>query len=261
MTHLLVRSVRARLRAAADPGWAPAMQAYMKSSMPFLGVDAPGQRRVWRVVFAAHPLATFEEWHGIVLTLWREARFREERYAAIALARQRAYRPFRTRAAIPMLEEMIVTGAWWDLVDALATNHLGDVLRNERAAGRGASMERRLRTWAAGDNLWKRRAAILAQIGFKRDTDVQLLYVCIAPSLLDQTGSAAKARPPAQRSARSDSSRERVRDVRHDFFIRKAIGWALRQHARVAPDEVRRYVRAHESQLSPLSVREALKHL
>jgi 3-methyladenine DNA glycosylase AlkD len=80
--------------------------------------------------------------------------------------------------------------------------------------------------------MWRRRAAILCQIRRKRDTDLSLLYDCIEANLADR-----------------------------EFFIRKAIGWALRQHARVAPDEVRRYVRAHESQLSPLSVREALKHL
>ena len=260
MTHPLVRSVRARLRAAADPRRAAPMQAYMKSGMPFFGVDAPGQRRVWKAAFAACPIATFEDWQAIVLALWRDARFREERYGAIALAGHRAYRSFRTRAAIPMLEEMIVTGAWWDLVDALATNHLGDVLRNERAAGRGAAMERRLRTWAAGDNLWKRRAAILAQIGFKRDTDVELLHACIAPSLLDPVRKTSSAAPRSKMQRRAAASAS-VRDIRHDFFIRKAIGWALRQHARIAPAEVRQYVEAHASRLSPLSVREALKHL
>jgi 3-methyladenine DNA glycosylase AlkD len=260
MTHPLVRSVRARLRAAADPERAVAMQAYMKSSMPCLGVDAPGQRRVRQEIFAAHPLATFGEWQALVLTLWRQAGYREERYAAIALAGDRAYRSFRSRTAIPMLEEMIVTGAWWDFVDALATNHLGDVLRHERGAGRGASMERRLLTWAAGDNLWKRRAAILAQIGFKHDTDVDLLHACIAPSLLEPVATPSRARRTRTDECRTPRS-ARGRDIRHDFFIRKAIGWALRQHARIAPVEVRRYVETHASRLSPLSIREAMKHL
>lgn len=260
MTHPLVRAVRARLKAAADPNRAILMRAYMKSSMPFLGVDAPRQRAIWREVFTAWPLASASEWKAVVLTLWRDARYREERYAAIALLGHRNYLGFRTRAALPMIEEMIVSGAWWDLVDVLAIHDLGDVLQSERRAGRLASMRRRLLTWARSDNVWKRRAAILVQVGFKKDTDLELLYACIAPSLLDPaTPASAGRRRGAHRPQKTGSPGNR--DIRHDFFIRKAIGWALRQHARVAPREVKRYVRAHASQLSPLSVREALKHL
>jgi 3-methyladenine DNA glycosylase AlkD len=261
MTHPLVRAVRARLKAAADPDRAIQMRAYMKSSMPFLGVDAPRQRAIWRDVFRAWPLSSAREWKSVVLTLWRDARYREERYAAVALLGHRAYLEFRTRAALPMIEEMIVTGAWWDLVDVLAIHDLGDVLQSERRAGRSASMRRHLLTWARSDNVWKRRSAILVQVGFKQDTDLDLLYACIAPSLLEPAdpASAAGLRRGPQRPKKTGSRGNG--DIRHDFFIRKAIGWALRQHARVAPLEVERYVRAHASQLSPLSVREALKHL
>ena len=237
----LVTNVRRRLRALADPAKAGPMQAYMKSSMPFLGVPTPAQRAVCREAVAAHPVASFEDWTEAVLTLWREAKYREERHAAINIADHRRFASYRTARAIPMLEEMIVSGAWWDYVDALATHHLGDVLAAELRAGRGASMRRLLLRWARCDNLWKRRAAMLCQIGFKRDTDVELLFACLEPSLLD-AGSAA-------------------RDLRHDFFIRKAIGWALRQYAWVQPDVVRRYVELNRARLSPLSVREALKNI
>jgi len=253
-THPLVRKVRRRLREQADPDRAAPMQAYMKSAMPFLGVTAPAQQRLWRELFAAPVLASLDEWRSVVLTLWREARYREERYAAIALADHGAYRSFRTAAAVPMLEEMIVSGAWWDFVDALATHHLGDVLQAELAAGRGAAMRRLLLTWARGDDLWKRRAAILCQIRFKQNTDTRLLYACIEPSLLARVDSEA----PYQRTGGDRGTRPT--EIRYDFFIRKAIGWALRQYAWIAPDEVRRYVEAHRERLSPLSVREALKN-
>ena len=226
------------------------MQAYMKSCMPFLGIPAPALRAACRDAIARHPLDSFEAWTDAVLTLWREATYREERHAAIAIADARRYASYRTRQAIPMLEEMIVTGAWWDYVDALATHHLGDVLASERRAGRGASMRRLLLQWARGDDLWKRRAAMLCQIGFKTDTDAELLFACLEPSLLDDGSTVMpglKPRPTA--------------DLRHDFFIRKAIGWALRQYAWVQPDEVRRYVDAHRDRLSPLSIREALKNI
>jgi 3-methyladenine DNA glycosylase AlkD len=227
MTHALIRAVRAGLAAQADPARARGMQRYMKSAMPYYGIPAPLQRRVWRDIFAEHPLASCEEVRSVALTLWRAAAYREERYAAIALTDFRRYACCQTRAAVPMYEEMIVTGAWWDYVDVIATHQLGDVLRHDKSR-----MTPLVRRWArAHDSMWKRRAAILCQLLFKTDTDVELLYACIEPNLSHS-----------------------------DFFIRKAIGWALRQYARTDPLEVTRYVRAHRTELSPLSVREALKH-
>jgi len=223
----LIRALKKSLRAAADPVKAPAMQAYMKSSMPYLGVQAPQLRRAIREVFAAHPLASFEEWCGAVLELWRTARYREERYAAIELAGYNRYRQFRSIDALPMYEEMIASGAWWDFVDAIATHQLGELLRKHPA-----EMSAILRQWAAGEDIWKRRSAILAQISFKGDTDLKLLYDCIEPSL----GAS-------------------------EFFLRKGIGWALRQYAWTDPAEVIRFVRRHEARLSPLSKREALKNV
>jgi 3-methyladenine DNA glycosylase AlkD len=127
-----------------------------------------------------------------------------------------------------MYEEMIVTGAWWDYVDGIATHHVGEVLRREPRR-----MKPLMRRWAkTNDSMWKRRAAILTQIRFKAETDLNLLYDCIEPNLAHK-----------------------------DFFIRKAIGWALRQYARTDPREVKRYVDANRDRLSPLSVREATKNL
>jgi 3-methyladenine DNA glycosylase AlkD len=162
-----------------------------------------------------------------VLELWRAAKFREERYAAVGLASDRRYLAYRTRAAIPLLEEMIVTGAWWDYVDALASHPLGDVLVSDP---RGVAPV--MRKWARGRDMWMRRAAILCQLRRKRDTDLALLYDCIEPNLADR-----------------------------EFFMRKAIGWALRQYAWTDPAEVDRYVRTNHARLSPLSTREALKNL
>jgi 3-methyladenine DNA glycosylase AlkD len=138
----------------------------------------------------------------------------------------RRFDRFQDLAALPMYEEMIVTGAWWDLVDGIAGHRLGLLLRRFPR-----EMRKEMRAWSRSDDLWKRRSAILCQLTFKGDTDLDLLYATIEPSL---------------------SSRE--------FFLRKAIGWALRQYARTDPREVRRYVRKHEKELSPLSRREALKH-
>jgi len=225
--HSLTRLIRSRLRQAADPTRAPQMQAYMKSTMPYLGVASPVHKRICKEALSAHRLESFEDWTNVALELWRGARFREERYAAIAVTGAPQYRSFNTFAAMPMHEEMIVTGARWDYVDTIAGHQVGDVLRAEPRR-----MKPLMRRWARDANMWKRRTAILSQLGFKHDTDLELLYACIEPNLADR-----------------------------EFFIRKAIGWALRQYAWTNPREVSRYVREHRTALSPLSMREALKNI
>jgi 3-methyladenine DNA glycosylase AlkD len=227
MTHPLVPAVRAGLQKAADPVKAPQMQAYMKSDMPYRGVSGPAQKALWRKIFGEHRLTSAEEWRRVVLDLWRDATYREERYAAIALSGLKAYAPYRDVASLPMFEEMIVAGAWWDYVDGIASHQLGDILRAEPRR-----MKPLMRRWAKDRDMWKRRAAILCQLGFKRETDLHLLYACIEPSV-----------------------------DRREFFLRKGIGWALRQYAWTDPREVRRYVKVNRARLSPLSVREAMKNI
>jgi 3-methyladenine DNA glycosylase AlkD len=132
----LVDAVRRELRAAADPAKAAGMQAYMKSELPFHGVQAPAQRRIFKAVFADHPVGSFDAWRAIVPLLWREATHREERYAAIALASDRRY---RCLDALPLYQELIVTGAWWDLVDPVATHPVAELLA-ERGAPVSAAL-------------------------------------------------------------------------------------------------------------------------
>jgi len=223
----LAGAVRSALRRVADPAKAAPMQAYAKSSMPYLGVTAVPIRKVCREVFADVEFPTAAAWRRAVLGLWRGARFREERYCAIELAGIRRFDRFQDMAALPMYEEIIVTGAWWDYVDGIAGHRLGTLLRRFPR-----EMRKEMLAWSRSDDMWKRRSAILCQLTFKRDTDLELLYATIEPAL---------------------SSRE--------FFLRKAIGWALRQYAWTDPKEVRRYVREHEKRLSPLSKREALKNI
>ena len=210
----------------AEPARAPQMQAYMKSEMPYLGVTAPKLRAALRGLFATYPFDSAEGWRTDVLALWRSAKVREERYAALQLTGHRKAKPFQTLDALPMYEEMIVDGAWWDYVDEIAANRIGPLL-----AAYPKEMAKTMRAWSTSPNMWKRRTSILCQLGFKDAIDLELLHACIAPSIESK-----------------------------EFFLRKAIGWALRQHARVDPAEVARYVTAHP-ELSGLSKREALKHV
>jgi 3-methyladenine DNA glycosylase AlkD len=112
------------------------MQAYMKSELPYLGVQLGPLRKAARGAFAGRRLATFDAWRDTVLALWRGARYREERYAALQLAGERAYAEYRTAAALPLYDELVVTGAWWDYVDWVATRHLREL--HERSRTRAA---------------------------------------------------------------------------------------------------------------------------
>ena len=223
----LAETLRARLTAVADPARAPGMQAYMKSAMPYLGVSAVPLRQVCRDLFNGLRWPDSAAWQADVLALWRGATHREERYAAVELSGVRAASGFQRMAALGMYEEMIVTGAWWDYVDAIAGQRLWAILENDRPA-----MRETMLAWSRDADMWKARSAILCQLHAKEKTDLDLLYACIEPSL--------------------DSK---------EFFLRKAIGWALRQYAWTDPEEIRRYVAANEGRLSSLSKREALKNI
>ena len=178
MPASLAETLHDRLKEAADPARAPGMQAYMKSAMPYLGVSAVPMRQVCKAVFAGLAWPDSAAWQADVLAIWRGAGFREERYAAIELTGVRAARAFQRMDALPMYEEMIVTGAWWDYVDAIATQRLWAILQNDRAAMKAAML-----AWSRDDDMWKRRSAILCQIKAKAATDLDFLYACIEPSL------------------------------------------------------------------------------
>lgn len=222
-----VEAVRAALVAVAVAEDAEPMRAYMKSEMPFLGVRSAARREAVGAVFRAARFADAGAWRGAARALWFGARFREERYAAIDLLQDRRHGRWLDLEAVPLLEELIVSGAWWDLVDPLCTISLGALVAREREA-----MTPLLRAWSRDEDLWKRRSAILAQLKHKGATDLGLLEECIEGSMGDD-----------------------------DFFARKAIGWALREYAKTDAAWVRAYVARHEGSLSGLSRREALKRV
>jgi 3-methyladenine DNA glycosylase AlkD len=216
----LVQSIRSALREEADPELAPTQQTYMKSALPFLGVRVPRVRAVTRGL--AREVTEAAVLRGTALVLWREAAYREERYAASALM---ALRPVRARLdMLDVHEEMIRTGAWWDHVDEVAHR------LTETLDAHPAEMAPLLRAWSRDDDFWVRRASIISQLGRRDATDRELLATVIEPNLADA-----------------------------EFFIRKAIGWALRELGKTDPAWVRAFVESHE--LSPLSHREALKLL
>ena len=198
----------------------------MKSDMPCFGVGVPQCRHIASSVIKTHPLPDSRAWEMAILDLWRTATHREERYAAVEILLLRRYSSWLEPARVPLIEEMVVTGAWWDYVDAIASRGAGTIL-----AAHSRPMKALLREWARDDNIWKRRTALLAQLRAKQTTDTKLLADVIRPSI----GSS-------------------------EFFLQKGIGWALREYSKTDPAWVAEFVKNHTG-LSGLSRREALKHL
>jgi 3-methyladenine DNA glycosylase AlkD len=220
----IVQFVQSSLKRMADPAKAPAMAAYMKTEQPFYGVQTPDRTPVARELKARFAPRDHREYLEGVLALWRLPH-REERYLAIAHAR--AHREHITMQSIPLYERMVREGAWWDFVDEIAAHLVGTVLLADRSRMRG-----RIERWVDDKDMWIRRTALLAHLRHKNETDREQLFDhCLRRAAVKE------------------------------FFIRKAIGWALREYAKTNPAAVRGFVKAHRNELSPLSVAEASKHL
>ena len=219
-----VEFVAAELGALADADKASGMAAYLKTDMPFYGVQKGPRTPVFREMKRRYPINDAGEYEAAVLTLWGQPH-REEKYFAVGIAT--GYREFITFDQVPLYRRLIIEGAWWDLVDDVAARCVGPVLLNEREA-----MAPVIETWNEDPDMWIRRTSLLAHLKHKADTDYEQLFrhcLALAPE--------------------------------KEFFIRKAIGWSLREYAKTAPDRVRAYALEHREELSGLSFREATKHL
>ncbi|QEL57270.1 DNA alkylation repair protein [Chromobacterium paludis] len=214
-------SLRAALNSVANPSRAPAMRAYMREQFDFLGVPAPARRKAAGPWIKSHDAAGPDGWLELAEALWRQPE-REFQYVAVdLLARHAAMLP---ASALPRLLALVSDKSWWDTVDGLAAWIIGEQVRARRELQ--SDMDR-----LSGDgDFWLRRIAILHQLYWKRDTDVERLFRYCAANAADT-----------------------------EFFIRKAIGWALREYAYTDADAVRGFVAS--AALSPLSRREALKRI
>lgn len=227
-----VGAVRAALAATGDPVRAAAQQAYMKSELPYVGLGAPALKALLRPLLVEHRFIDRGPWEAAVLELWDDATHREEWYAALALVRHRSYRGWVDPDLLPVLEHLVRTGAWWDVVDEIAVHPVGQVLLDHHRHVTPA-----MDAWSVDDDsLWIRRTAVLAQLRHRERTDADLLERVLVANL-------------------DDTARGK------EFFIRKALGWSLREHAKTDPAWVQTFVAAHTDRLSGLSRREALKHL
>ncbi|HJF32790.1 MAG TPA: DNA alkylation repair protein [Sporosarcina psychrophila] len=198
------------------------MKAYLKNHFPFFGIKSPLRKELLKEQFKEYALPEPVQFFDEVWKLYNLPE-REYQYAAIALIEK--MKKHLTTEDFPTLLQLIETKSWWDSVDSIAPHFVGQIVKLDRGYGEKIMME-----WSLSDNMWTNRSAILHQLKFKQKTDTDLLF-----KIIEQ----------------HSSSKE--------FFIQKAIGWALREYAKTNPDGVMSFVEGHT--LKPLSKREALKHL
>lgn len=218
------REVESALAAQADPGKAARMQAYMKTEMPVYGVQKPERQPILRQLVETYPPGSAADYEPMVLGLWNLPH-REEKYLALGYARR--FKKYVTPDRLPLYRRLIVEGAWWDFVDEVAT-HLIHSLVIDHPDESWPTVDR----WIDDEVMWLRRTALICQVGAKEATDAERLYRF------------ARDRAPEK-----------------EFFIRKAIGWALREYSKTDPEGVAGFINSNLETLSGLSYREGSRHI
>jgi 3-methyladenine DNA glycosylase AlkD len=220
--HPYTTSLKTLFEQHANPTQAAPMRKYMRDQFEYLGIKSPQFKVLMKDFITANGMPAIKDLDIILRDLWALPQ-REFQYVAISLlSRSEKELPARF---IKTIEYLLVTKSWWDTVDTISGGALG--VHFQRFAD---VRKKHLTKWRVSNNFWLRRASILFQLNYKKETDFDLLCEIIRENL--------------------DSK---------EFFINKAIGWALRQYARTDPKAVKRFVKA--TLLHPLSQREAMKHL
>jgi 3-methyladenine DNA glycosylase AlkD len=220
--HPYVIKLKTLLETHANPTEAAPMKKYMRDQFEYLGIKTPQRATLQKEFYAEHGLPPVKALDAILRDLWSLPQ-REFQYTAVGLLGKLGEQI--PPGFIDTIEYLIVTKSWWDTVDSIAGTSVGIHFKRFPAV-----RKKYLAKWRRSKNMWLRRTTILFQLNYKADTDFDLLCDIIRGSL----GS-------------------------DEFFINKAIGWALRQYARSDPKAVRKFVL--ETDLHPLSRREAMKHL
>lgn len=220
--HAYLAPLAESFRRAASPANATAMRAYMKDIAPYYGIKTPQRRALLKAHVSAQGLPPIAELPAIARSAFAQPE-REWHYTAVDLLVRLAKKLGPEH--LPLQEELITTKSWWDTVDLLASNVVGVILKRHPEA-----IPEWSRRWIESNAMWLNRTAILFQLKWKGDTDRELLFANI-----------------------------RRHAAHKDFFIRKAIGWALRELARTDPEAVRWFLVSQP--LSPLSRKEAMTHM
>jgi 3-methyladenine DNA glycosylase AlkD len=204
----------------ANPDFAPSMKKYMKDKFEFFGIQTKPRHELTEPFMNKGALPPIDKLRGLVKTLWAKPQ-REFQYFGVELVEK--YIKQLNKSNLPLIEFMITNKSWWDTVDGIATRVAGGLFKNHPELTIPVTEK-----WMASENLWLQRTAILFQLKYKSSTDTDLLFKYI-----------------------------NMMEGSKEFFINKAIGWALREYSKTNPDLVINFV--GRNNLAPLSKREALK--
>ena len=198
------------------------MSQYMKNRFSFYGISSVPRREIQKEWHKIIELNSSEQFLEIVSELWKQD-YRECQYAALDLL-EKHKKKLLNDTHISFLEQLIVEKSWWDTVDLNASNIIRYILKENHSL-----LVEKINEWMNSDDIWLKRTAILAQLKYKINTDF-------------------------------DSLKKVTLHLRNeqDFFIRKAIGWAFREYAKVNFEAVETLVLANN--FSALTKKEALKN-
>lgn len=221
--HPYLIPLKKHFEAKADVENASKMRAYMKDQFVFYGIKATERRELMKDHRKNEGIPTTEDIPLIVADAWNLAHREYQYFALDLLARNIEDMP---KTTIKLVEKCMVKKSWWDTVDMLAIHCAGPLMKGDTELSAKVNEK-----WIGSKNKWLNRAALIFQIKYKEDTDQALLFENI----------------------------EKMCD-HDDFFTRKAIGWALREHGKTFPAAVKKFVK-ETPHLSELSKREALRNL
>ncbi len=199
------------------------MEAYMKNRFSFYGLKKPLRAQIQKQAFKQFPLHSVEELEETLEALWCEDK-RELHYVAMELGAH--YQKLFTEESLRFFEKMIRTHSWWDSIDRIAPTLVGALLL------RYPDLTSQMEVWINDEDMWIRRSALIYQLKYKKRTDTEQLF---------------------------DFCKRRMHEK--EFFIRKAIGWVLREHSKTDAKAVQGFMEEFREKLSPLSVREGSKYL
>ena len=219
----MVSYLKSKMIVIGDSEKVAAMQAYMKTTQPFYGVQAVPLRKIFKEAVKKFPISSRREYEEVILELWN-GKYREEMYQAMEVAAR--YRKYHDERSWQLCEHLVHSAPNWDTLDFIAGKLISPLILQNR------KLEQVLIKWSNADNFWVRRASLLAHLRHRSETNTKLLSRTILKLAHEK-----------------------------EFFIRKAIGWILRDYSYANPEWVKDFVGEHQDKLSGLSKREALKRI
>ena len=218
-----IKSLETAFQKNSNPENAFAMAKYMRNHFSFFGIKTKDRRRIFKTIWKENQQEVSENPREIALELFAKPQ-RELQYCAIEILAKQLKGNYK-KEDIQLIEKLIITNSWWDSVDTIAKNILGQYLLEHPL-----ETKKVITRFSNSENIWLNRSAILFQLGYKEKTNFELLqFEC-----------------------------EKHKNS-NEFFIQKAIGWALREYAKTNPIAVKNFVA--NANLKPLSKKEALKNI